>query len=436
MSVFFDKIREGAEKAGFEADRLRRLNQAQSMLKTTQRELESQTGVLGRQTLTLYDAGKLTQPELLTTCRQEVDPLRQRIAEQEAHIEQIRQEKPPEAVPKSLYGHICPVCQIELPAEAGFCPRCGSQAVYVPPPSPPAAETCWRCGAMLTPGARFCPNCGASSRPETRAPTKTCPSCQASIPEEAAFCPVCGASTAPSVQEAPQAAEPVTGPDKIVCSVCHASIPAESVFCPECGSSVTEPPTALEREEAWSDAREAVGRIICPNCHASIPAEADFCPECGSSITAPATDLHPEEAWPEAEEAIDGIICPNCGAEIPAEADFCPECGKPIESTVAEVVGEEALPQEELVSAEDEDLAPNEPADIEALPLAETEKTESLPPAEAQENEDLPQEEEMEDQPEGEETPTHIVCPFCQALIPTEAEFCPECGEPIASGPA
>jgi hypothetical protein len=169
MPGFFDKLKSGADKAAFEADRLRRQTQAQSALKALQRDLENQVQALGQQALALYDAGTLTQPELLALGPQ-IDNLRQQISTQEAEIERIRHEKPPEAmgpaeeppaaapVPErpptpvqaqarseaepppaapvqaaapGLRGHICPKCQIPLPADVRFCPECGSRAVDI-----------------------------------------------------------------------------------------------------------------------------------------------------------------------------------------------------------------------------------------------------------------------------------------------------------------
>jgi len=152
MPSFLDKIKSGADKAAFEADRMRRVSQAQSALKSLQQELGAQTMALGQQALALGDAGTLTQPELLALLPS-IGDLRQRIAAQEAEVERIRQEKPAEApapapqepaaapipVPQPpaaapapvLHGHICPQCKTELPADVRFCPECGSKAVDV-----------------------------------------------------------------------------------------------------------------------------------------------------------------------------------------------------------------------------------------------------------------------------------------------------------------
>ncbi|MBN1658534.1 MAG: zinc ribbon domain-containing protein [Anaerolineae bacterium] len=145
MAGFLGKLKSGADKAAFEADRLVRVNQAQSALRAIQRELEAEVAALGQQAVELYDAGALTQPELLALAPK-IDSVRERIAAQEAEVERIRQEKPPEAAPapeKSAtvapaapeppppapapvpQGHVCPKCQTPLRPDVRFCPECG-----------------------------------------------------------------------------------------------------------------------------------------------------------------------------------------------------------------------------------------------------------------------------------------------------------------------
>jgi peptidoglycan hydrolase CwlO-like protein len=96
MPSFLDKLKSGADKAAFEADRLVRVNQAQGALRNLQHELENELQALGQQVAALYDNGTLTQPELLALMPQ-LEAKRQQIASQEAEVERIRQEKAPEA---------------------------------------------------------------------------------------------------------------------------------------------------------------------------------------------------------------------------------------------------------------------------------------------------------------------------------------------------
>ena len=148
MPGLFDRIKSGADKAAFEADRLRRQSQAQGALNKVKNDLNAQTAGIGQKVLALYDAGALAQPELLELCQQ-LDTLRQQIAGQEAEVERIKQEKPPEA---------------EAPAPApGPAPMAAPAPTPRPAPAPtpaPAAKFCPHCGATVTGGGRFCPECG------------------------------------------------------------------------------------------------------------------------------------------------------------------------------------------------------------------------------------------------------------------------------------
>jgi ribosomal protein L40E len=157
MAEILEKFRERASKAAFEADKLRRITRIQRSIGALKRELGREERKIGNITLQLYDAGQLTQPELIELCEQ-LAPLRNQIAEKEAEIERIRQEKPPEVPVPAIYGHICPRCKIKLPEEAVFCPHCGTKAQDIAPPS--IGPVCPSCGATLVEGAIFCPSCG------------------------------------------------------------------------------------------------------------------------------------------------------------------------------------------------------------------------------------------------------------------------------------
>ena len=147
MPSFLDKLKSGADKAAFEADRLVRVNQAQSAAKAAQREVDAELQALGRQVMDLYDAGTLAQPELLALCAN-VDDLRQQLAAREAEVERIRDEKPPESGAEQIQT-------AEQPA--------GAQQPEPPEAQPapaPSSHTCANCGATIKPNNRFCPECG------------------------------------------------------------------------------------------------------------------------------------------------------------------------------------------------------------------------------------------------------------------------------------
>jgi RNA polymerase subunit RPABC4/transcription elongation factor Spt4 len=194
MTGLLDRLKKGADKAALEADKLRRITRVRSQISALQGRVNSHTRALGEKALGLFDAGQLTQPELLEGCEQ-IAVLRQQMAEKEAEIEAIRQETLPEEPESVLCGHICPNCKIRLADEAHFCPECGSIAQDVPPPAPPEVSirlVCGSCGVPLVQGAAFCPECGTKVEAPSPAPAQVCANCGVSLIEGAAFCPECG----------------------------------------------------------------------------------------------------------------------------------------------------------------------------------------------------------------------------------------------------
>ena len=177
MSEIFDKIAESAgqvisdlDKGGriqsaisglrhqmAEADRKRKINQIKKQIQDLQAKEAQSINALSAQVLALYEAGSLTQPELLSLCKG-VDEIRAQIKEQEAELAQYQplqtEPAPPGAQPAA--GPRCPNCGAAVVAGAAFCQSCGTRLVEEPPP----VRFCPKCGAQLREGARFCPKCG------------------------------------------------------------------------------------------------------------------------------------------------------------------------------------------------------------------------------------------------------------------------------------
>jgi ribosomal protein L40E len=225
MPGFIDRARWEASKAAFEADRLLRLRRVDSAMDGLRGQIQQLSYQIGNKAIELSKAGPLDPLELAPLLEQ-VRQLEQEIANKEAEKARIKQEAPPpppESAPvvpvaptprSALYGHICLKCQIELPPEAKFCPKCGGPVQDVAPPAtpPPAAGTaCVQCGTAVPPGAAFCPLCGGrveSLAPDTEAPAlPVCKQCGKPLPPGAVFCGTCGARL-----EAPASASPEPPP--------------------------------------------------------------------------------------------------------------------------------------------------------------------------------------------------------------------------------
>jgi RNA polymerase subunit RPABC4/transcription elongation factor Spt4 len=172
MSEIFDKLIESAgqvisevDKGGqiqsavgglrqrlAEADRRRKINYVKQQIRDLQLEETQTINALSAQVWALYEAGTLSQPELVSLCKG-VEEIRAKIKKKEAELEQIQ---PPQPEPSA--ENRCPHCGIVVVEGAAFCQTCGTQLVEEEPVGP--TLFCVHCGAQLREGARFCPKCG------------------------------------------------------------------------------------------------------------------------------------------------------------------------------------------------------------------------------------------------------------------------------------
>ena len=83
-------------------------------------------------------------------------------------------------------------------------------------PAPAAMKACISCNQQMPADAGFCPKCG---KPQ-QAPGKACPKCGANVPADSMFCPKCGNKMGGGT-----------------CAKCGAQLPADTKFCPKCGAA-------------------------------------------------------------------------------------------------------------------------------------------------------------------------------------------------------
>jgi hypothetical protein len=171
MSDIWGKLKEGAEqvmsevdKGGqiqstisglrqrmAEADRNRKVNQIKGQIRDLQTQEAQTINALSAQVLALHEAGTLTQPELISLCRN-VDEIRAQIRGQQAELDKLQP-----AAPELATAARCPQCGVAVVPGAAFCQSCGSRLTQ---PQAAPVRFCVHCGAQLRAEARFCPQCG------------------------------------------------------------------------------------------------------------------------------------------------------------------------------------------------------------------------------------------------------------------------------------
>jgi predicted RNA-binding Zn-ribbon protein involved in translation (DUF1610 family) len=142
----------GLRQRMVEAERNRKINLVKQQIRDLQSQEAQTINALSAQVLALHEAGSLTQPELISLCRN-VEEIRVQIREQEAELAKIQPRQPRPAADLR-----CPHCGTAVIGGASFCQTCGGRLVEEE--KPVAVRFCVHCGAQLREGARFCPKCG------------------------------------------------------------------------------------------------------------------------------------------------------------------------------------------------------------------------------------------------------------------------------------
>lgn len=164
MSSLVNRFKSSANKAAFEADKLRRVQITQLAIRPLRNEVGRLYSEMGELAYLLYTQEAISHPELCTI-GERLAEVHAQISAAEAEVERIRAEEyiepPPNETSKS--GFTCPNGHGVLAEGTTFCQECGAAGMRpVPPPlPPPATMLCGQCGNAVGLNMRFCPTCGA-----------------------------------------------------------------------------------------------------------------------------------------------------------------------------------------------------------------------------------------------------------------------------------
>jgi peptidoglycan hydrolase CwlO-like protein len=148
MSDFFGKLKSGAGKVAFEAEKMARVNKAQSELGTIKRQIEAQYTKLGEMVYQQH-LNPADPAPVFDELFQAIANLEQQAGAKSEEIQRMNAEAyaaPGEPAPAA------PTPQAPAPAAPA------AQGTGAPAQASP--RFCPNCGAQLALGAKFCPDCG------------------------------------------------------------------------------------------------------------------------------------------------------------------------------------------------------------------------------------------------------------------------------------
>lgn len=156
MSDFFGKLKSGAEKVAFEAEKMNRLNRAKGELEKLKSQIQAQYSTLGEMYFTQRETMGVSGPAYDEIC-QTIKDLQLQVESKNADIQRINSEV---YTPQGAQPAPPPMTQ-PAPAQPQAAPA-GIQSAPSAASSTSVAATkfCTNCGSQIPAETKFCPNCG------------------------------------------------------------------------------------------------------------------------------------------------------------------------------------------------------------------------------------------------------------------------------------
>jgi len=154
MSDFFGKIKSGAGKMAFEADKMGRLNRAKGDLEKIKNQIQAQYMKLGEMYYNQQATVGVTGPAYDEIC-QAILGLEQQVESKNGDIQRINVEVyGPQGTQPVAQPVPAPVQYASTPAPLQSSP---AQALE---PAPAPTKICTNCGKEMLAEVKFCPDCG------------------------------------------------------------------------------------------------------------------------------------------------------------------------------------------------------------------------------------------------------------------------------------
>jgi 2-methylcitrate dehydratase PrpD len=147
MSDFFGKLKSGANKVAFEADKLARANRAQGEAEKLKAQIVSQYSKLGEIVYERFSKQEAIDPALVEAC-QAIAQLHQQVGLKNEEIAKIKAET----------FSTSPAAPAPTPAQTPTVPE--TTPANPAPQAQPEAKHCPTCGKEVQPDEKFCKDCG------------------------------------------------------------------------------------------------------------------------------------------------------------------------------------------------------------------------------------------------------------------------------------
>jgi hypothetical protein len=154
MSDFFGRIKSGAGKVAFEADKMGRLNRAKGDLEKIKNQIQAQYMKLGEMYYTQRTTVGVTGPAYDEIC-QAIAGLEQQVESKNGDIQRINSEVfGPQGTQPVAQPAPAPVQYASTPAPLQSTPSPDQE------PAVAATKICTNCGKEMGAEVKFCPDCG------------------------------------------------------------------------------------------------------------------------------------------------------------------------------------------------------------------------------------------------------------------------------------
>jgi hypothetical protein len=143
MSDFFGRLKSGANKVAFEADKIARVNRAQGEADKIKGQINSQLSKLGEMVYEKFSNQEVIDPALVEAC-QAIAQLHQQAGLKDEEVAKIKAEA----------FNASPAAPAPTPAEPETAPASPE------PQAQPEVKHCPNCGKVVESDEKFCKDCG------------------------------------------------------------------------------------------------------------------------------------------------------------------------------------------------------------------------------------------------------------------------------------